>query len=307
MLENNFYQPKDLPEEFLSYEQTVKQLGVGKTGKTGSLVMVLERDPHRKKTIATELFSKVPLQVQKILHIEESSADMAYVYIMSPSGGILQGDRLRIDIRLENEGQAHVTTQAATKIYRMKRNYATQMLNLSVGDGCYLEFVPDQMIPYKNARFYQCVKMQVHDNATAVYSEIITPGRVASGEQLEYDILYLKTIAMNQNSRLRFMDSLLLEPTRQKRFDDFIGSKSVFGSMYILTKKINADLLSDNIHTMLSKCAVIGSASVLPRHDGIFARMIANTANEIKSAIDIILEKIRRDILNKSFTGERKY
>jgi urease accessory protein len=233
---------------------------------------------------------------------------MAYVYLMSPSGGILQGDRLRIDIRLENNAQAHITTQAATKVYRMNRNYATQMINVFVGDNCYLELVPDQLIPYKNARFYQRVQMQVHENATAVYAEIITPGRVASGEYFEYDICYLKATARDQNSRLRFIDALLLEPEKQELFDGFgLRSKSVFANMYILTKSVDANTLSDAIHDILNKSSVNGSASMLPRSDGVSARIIASTTGEIKSAIDIILNKIRKDILSKRFTGARKY
>jgi len=306
MLKTDYVQ-NDVPEEFLPYEQIVKQLDVGEIGKTGTIRIVLEKDPHENKTVARELFSKVPLQVQKILHIEESFPEMAYVYIMSPSGGILQGDRLRIDIRLENNAQAHVTTQAATKVYRMNRNYATQMVNVFVDNDCYLEFVPDQLIPYRNSRFYQCVKMQVHDNATAIYSEIITPGRVASGEYFQYDICCLKTIATDQNSRLRFMDSMFLEPKKWKLFDGFMEQQSVFANMYILTKKVNASVLSDAIHNLLDDNSVNGSASALPRDDGVFVRMIANTADEVKSAIDIILNKIRIDILNKPFTGVRKY
>jgi urease accessory protein UreH len=102
------------------------------------------------------------------------------------------------------------------------------------------------------------------------------------------------------------MDSLFLEPKKQK-LDDFMGSQSIFGNMYILTKKIDASVLSDAIHNILYDNSINGSASVLPRNDGVFVRMIANTAGEIKSAIDIILNKIRTDILNKPFTGVRKY
>ena len=308
MLETEFYTPEDLPKEFLPYEQKVKQLGVGETGKMGEIRIVLERDPQTNKTVAKELFSKVPLQVQKILYIEDSLPQMAYVYMMSPSGGILQGDRLKIDIRLENDAHAHVTTQAATKVYRMNRNYATQMVNVFVGNGCYLELVPDQLIPYRNSRFYQRVQMQVHDNATAIYSEIITPGRVTSGEHFQYDICCLKTTATDQNSRLRFVDTLLLEPKRQKLFDGFgFESRSVFANMYILTKNIAAKTFSDDIHNILKENSINGSASVLPRNDGVFARMIADNAAEIKHAIDIVLNKVRNGILNRPFTGARKY
>jgi urease accessory protein len=308
MLENEFHTPENLPKEFLLYEQKVKQLGVGETGKTGEIKIVLQRDPETNKTVVKDLFSKVPLQVQKILYVEYSLPQMAYVYMMSPSGGILQGDRLKIDIRLENNAHAHVTTQAATKVYRMNRNYATQIVNVFVDNGCYLELVPDQLIPYRNSRFYQRVQMQVHDNATAIYSEIITPGRVTSNEHFQYDVCYLKTIAMDQNSRMRFVDTLLLDPKKQKLFDGIgFESRSVFANMYILTRSIPANSLSDDIHDILNKNSINGSASVLPRNDGVFARMIADNAAEIKHSIDIILNKVRNGILNKPFTGARKY
>lgn len=308
MLETKFYMLDDLPEAFLSYQQKVRQLDVGETGKTGAIRIALDRDPQTNKTVIRELFSKVPLQVQKILYLEEALPQMAYVYMMSPSGGILQGDRLRIDITLENKAQAHITTQAATKIYRMNSNYATQIVNISVGDGCYLELVPDQLIPYRNARFYQRVKMQVHENATMVYSEIITPGRIASDECFEYDICCFKTIATDQDSRLRFIDTLMLEPKRQKLVDALgPGSKYVFANMYILTKYVDAKALSDAIHNKLNESSINGSASMLPRHDGVFVRMTADTVGEIKTAFDLILNKMRKDILNKKFTGVRKY
>lgn len=67
------------------------------------------------------------------------------------------------------------------------------------------------------------------------------------------------------------------------------------------------NVLSDTIHDILSKNSVIGSASVLPRNDGVFVRIIANNVEEIKNAIDTILSKIRNDVLNKPFTGTRKY
>ncbi|MEM2759265.1 MAG: urease accessory protein UreD, partial [Nitrososphaerales archaeon] len=157
MFEIGYNIADDLPEEFSAYEKEVKQLTVGNTGKTGSLVIVLERDTQTDKTVASDLFSTIPLLVQRTLYIEESFPEMAYVYIMSPSGGILQGDRLKIDIKLKNNAQAHITTQAANKIYSMNANYATQIIDLSVDDNCYVEFIPDALIPYRSSRFYQRV------------------------------------------------------------------------------------------------------------------------------------------------------
>lgn len=101
----------------------------------------------------------------------------------------------------------------------MEKNYATQIINISVDDSCYFEFVPDQIIPYRNSRFYQTINLKVHDNATLIYSEIVVPGRVTSGESFEYDICYMKITARNQNNSLRLIDVALLEPKKTKAQD----------------------------------------------------------------------------------------
>src|ERR671935_806262 len=207
-----FYVPDDIPPEVLAYESELNQLKVGRAGKVGALVLRLEQDPVKGKTVVKEQYSKVPLYTQRALYLEEALPSMAYMYIISPSGGILQGDRYRIDITLKNHAFAHITTQGATRIYRMEKNYATQIVNIDVGEGCYFEYIPDQVIPYRDSRFYQEANLRVHDSATLLYSEIITPGRVASGEHFDYDICYMKAVAKNQDDLQRFVDIAMLEP-----------------------------------------------------------------------------------------------
>src|ERR671931_436199 len=209
-----FYTPDDIPSEVLAYEHDLRQLGVGKAGKIGALTLMLEQNLENGKTVVKEQYSKVPLFTQRALYLEESLPSMAYMYIISPSGGILQGDRYRMDISLNNKAYAHITTQGATRLYRMEKNYATQIVNVVVDNDCYFEFVPDQIIPYRDSRFYQKVNLNVHDNATMVYSEMIVPGRVASEESFEYDICYMKSLGRNQNHKLRFIDIAILEPKK---------------------------------------------------------------------------------------------
>ena len=70
----------------------MRRLPVGEAGKSGMVKLEFETDERTGRTVATDIFSKVPLQVQKVLYPEESFPEMAYAYIMSPSGGVLQGD-----------------------------------------------------------------------------------------------------------------------------------------------------------------------------------------------------------------------
>ena len=68
---------------------------MGKAGKLGALVLRLEQDKSNGKTSVKDQYSRVPLFTQRALYLEEALPNMAYMYIMSPSGGILQGDRVQ--------------------------------------------------------------------------------------------------------------------------------------------------------------------------------------------------------------------
>src|SRR5438445_4922042 len=303
-----FCTPDDIPPEVEVYGSEVKQLQVGKAGKIGALTLLLEQDQERGKTVVKEQYSKVPLFTQRALYLEESLPSMAYVHIMSPSGGILQGDRYRMDIGLKNKACAHITTQGATRLYRMERDYATQIVNVVVDDGCYLEFVPDQIIPYRNSRFYQTVNLKVHDNGTMVYSELIVPGRVASGESFQYDICYMKALAKNQKDTLRFIDVAVLEPKKRNlKTLGILDTFDVVGSTYILTKANYVKELKDEINSGLHKFMQIsGGASILPYNSGVIVRMLGNVASDLRNAIYEIIKITRRIILNASFSGMRK-
>ena len=303
------YIPSDIPPEFSVYQAEPGQLGVGKAGKIGALLLRLEGDPSIKKTVIREQYCKVPLFIQRAMYLEETLPAMAYVYIISPSGGILQGDRYRIDITLSNNAFAHVTTQSATRIYKMERNFATQMVNVVVEEGSYFEYIPDQIIPFRNSRFYQAVELNVHDNATMIYSEMLVPGRVASGESFEYDICYIKTIARNQVGKLRFMDVIKLEPKKEDlRVEGILGKFDVVGTVYIITREFYIKDLQQEINAKIAglEGALSGGASILPAKQGIIVRILGKTAGDVRNMIFEAVRISRNQIIGAPFSGIRK-
>lgn len=299
--------PDDIPKEIQAYDAKVKQLGVGKSGKVGILDLELQID-NAGKTVITKQFSQVPLQIQRALYPENSLLGMAYLYVISPSGGILQGDRYRIDILLKNKAISHITTQGATRIYSMNLNSASQILNITVDENCYLEYIPDQIIPYKNSRYYQKVNLNVHNNATLIYSEVLTPGRVAMGESFEYDICYLRTHCKNQDNKIRFLENTKIEPKKQ-RLKDFgiLGEYQIVGTVYILTRMENVTDLENTINKNIRNTdAVFVGTSILSDESGIIVRILANRTDNIFDMIFKIVEISRKEILGASFSKIRK-
>ena len=305
------YAPRNIPPEIKAYLTDPQQLGVGKSGKVGILRLKLERDPGTGKTVIREQYCRVPLFIQRAIYLEETLPEMAYVYIISPSGGILQGDRYSIDITLSNNALAHVTTQGATRIYKMERNYGSQIVNIKVEEGSYLEYIPDQIIPFRNSRFYQEVELTVHDNATMIYSETIVPGRVASGEKFEYDICYIKTFARNQSGKPRFIDIVKLDPKKvDLTVDAILGNSEVVGTIYIVTREFYVkDLLyeiNEKIKVFEDEGKISGGTSILPARQGIIVRILGKTAGDVKNLIFEVVKIARNQIIGASFSGIRK-
>jgi urease accessory protein len=306
--ELQYFIPDDIPQEVLSYESELSQLGVGKAGKLGALFLLLEKNDKVNKTVIKEQFSKVPLFTQRALYLEESLPSMAYIYIISPSGGVLQGDRYRIDIKLAKNAIAHITTQGATRLYKMEKNFATQILNISLDSNCYFEYVPDQIIPYRDSRFYQSVNLNLHDDATLIYSETIVPGRMAMGESFDYDVCYLKTIAKSHSGSLKLVDTALLEPKKNqlKRFG-ILEEFNMLSNMYLLVPSKYVSILNEKINKDIIKYdKVVARCSILPNDSGIVVRILGNMIDNIKEVIHHILKICRKEILGAGFSGIRK-
>ena len=51
-------------------------------------------------------------------HYQDSDGT-AFIYLLNPSGGVLQHDRLLTEITLEEGSRVYVTTPSNTKFYKM--------------------------------------------------------------------------------------------------------------------------------------------------------------------------------------------
>lgn len=300
MTDLKFCFPEDVPSQFASFDGKIPQMDVGKTGKIGFLKLTLESDSQRNKTIITEQLSRVPLYVQKALYYDETIPSMAHIFVLSPSGGVLQGDRYRTDIELKNGAISHITTQGATRIYKMNSNYATQMINLNVGKNCYLEFLPEQLIPYKNSRYYQRATFNVDDSATLVYSETIVPGRVAMGELFDYDVCCLKTLCYDDKQEMKFHDNCILEPKKQRMNSlGIFGNKTAHSMMYVVTKQECIEELYEAINQLFKdNDEIIGGATILPNNSGLSVRVLSNSSELNKITVYNIAQIVRKQIIH---------
>src|SRR4051812_46696096 len=136
---------------------------------------------------------RFPLRTTAPFHLDAGAPDMAFVYVQNPTGGVFAGDRLRLSVAAEPGARVHLTTQSATKLYRMEAGDARQEVWLDVAAGAYVENVPDALIPQAGTRYRQRTVIELAEGAACVTAETLAPGRRAHGERFAYDEVQLTT------------------------------------------------------------------------------------------------------------------
>lgn len=121
----------------------------------------------------------------------QSSSGETLAHVHNVSGGILDTDSLHWCIDVAPRAQAQVTSTGATRIYRSRSSnrIATQCGAVSIGEGGYLEYLPDQLIPFAGSRFEQTTRVELSHGASLFWWDRIAPGREASGEIFHFESL----------------------------------------------------------------------------------------------------------------------
>ena len=131
--------------ELAPYQDEPKQMASAVVGKNGFLRLGFER--RGAATALIDLERRAPLFVHKALYWDEAMPTLPCVFLITTTGGILQGDRFHTVVNLAPDTQAHLTTQSGTQIHSMDANYAAQTQEINVGDNAYLEYLPYPHVP----------------------------------------------------------------------------------------------------------------------------------------------------------------
>lgn len=276
----------DFPE-LAPYLDEPRQLPSGGFGKQAVLRLRFERRHGRSILASSE--RKAPLLVQRALYCDEGMPGMPVVYIITNSGGILQGDRYIQDFTVGPGASAHLTTQAATKIHEMDANHATLLQTIQLEDGAYLEYVPDTVIPFRRSRFLTSTRIRIAPTATLFYSEILLAGRLhyQGGEVYEFDLFSSTVSADRDGGEPLFVEKFLIQPGRSKTSAPAVmGDFKVFGNVILLTPRAHADSVFEQVAPEWNPDAGFAAgASRLPNDAGLIYKVVGRDTAVVRRKV----------------------
>lgn len=134
-------------------------------------------EPGPDRTIVRRTHSG-PLSMQRPFFPE---GDIAHVYMLHPPGGVVAGDRLRINIECVAGGKGLISTPGATKFYRSIGPIAN-VDQLLANYGGSLEWFPGENIFFSGSNVKINTQINLVPNEPLAWWEINCFGRPASNE-----------------------------------------------------------------------------------------------------------------------------
>ncbi len=141
------------------------------------------------RTVLSHQSFRAPFHLSKPYAHDE----VLQVQIVNPTAGMLEGDRLRVDIAVENGAALLVTTPSHARVFRAKGSGGvTCRQTLRVASGGWLDWWPEPLVPHAGSRYVQDTLVELEKGAALFFCDAVAPGRVARGEAWSWQSLEMK-------------------------------------------------------------------------------------------------------------------
>jgi urease accessory protein len=284
-------------------EQRATPSDVGRVGE-----LVLDYDRHGRETLLARSHCRSPWHLLPPIQLDDTGA--SYTVLVNPSGGLVGGDRLSVKARLGPGTHVLVSTPSANRVYRSLSEPSVQTVELTVGSGAVLEWVPEVTIPFAGSRFHQRIHVTLAEGATLLLWDVLASGRVARGERWAFTDLANEIRIETADGKVS-LERVHLVPGDEPDRVGLAGDWNYVGSFYVVGDHIGAEVwkkLEDRMDLVLEEKgpAVLGGLSE-PPVPGLLVKLVAKSAPALTDTIESLWSEIRSCLWNQPLPALRRY
>lgn len=262
------------------------------------------------KSIATSQYHYRALKLIRAHYLDDSG--QVYYTIVNPGGGYLGGDAYRIAVDVGEGASALVTDQSAAKVYRTPNDFVVQNIEFNVAAGGVLEYIPDQLILYRDADFRQHITANVDPAGSLFLSDLITPGWSPDGGQFLYKQAHLRNV-VSVGGEVDLIDNIRINPLEAsfgEEQDFFLGGRTHLSTVICYDPGINEEMVA-KVRAIIAEheggpAQVIGSVSATSR-PGFVLRALGNRTEELLALTMAVANYVRGTLRGQRTLLMRKY
>jgi urease accessory protein len=210
-----------------------------------------------------------------------------WVYAAALGGGLVGGDHLDLNVDVEPDARALLTTQASTKVYRSLRG-ASQTVTANVDRRGLLVVLPDPIVCFSEADFTQTQRYVLSGEASLVVLDWMTSGRHEAGERWAFS-RYQARLTILRDDREILRDAVVLErdpdpvAERMGRFE------------VLLTAVLTGPLVAESAASILTRTHL---RSIIKHDDCILAASPLRDGGTLVRMAGVSVEQVGRVLRN---------
>lgn len=246
----------------------------------GALVLGLARDEDGATRIA-DLYQHDPCRA---LFPLPEPGDVLQAVMLTTSGGLTGGDRVAVRIASGPGTRALVTTQAAERIYRSRGDDTLFSVDLALGAGAWLEWLPQETILFEGARLRRETRIELDADARLIAAEIVVFGRAARGERITAG-RFLDRWRISREGRLVWADALTHTGVPEAALAHPAGFGGAVAAATLVVAGPGAAQQLEPARAVLASANRLGGsrAAATVVNDLLIARFLGNGAQELRS------------------------
>ena len=239
------------------------------------------------KTILSARKHYGPLVVQRPFYPE--GENVCHVYLIHPPGGVVGGDKLNLDIKLDSKSHVLITTPSAGKFYRSGFIKGSQIQKLTVEKESLLEWFPQETIFFNGCNSELETEINLSSGAMFCGWEINCLGRPAAGEKYQQGKIVQKINLYRENRPLFCERNEISGGSELLKSACGFNSSSVFGTM--LATQMNKTLCNELQNYWHEKEEKLVSLTLI--NDVLVVRYLGDSAEQAKKYFSEIWSSIR--------------
>ena len=270
---------------------------------TARLTLKFEKDDENKTYLASQYY-KLPLQVLPPHYQDDDGT--AFVYLLNPSGGIMQGDHLYTEAYLGNQSSVVITTPSSTKFYKMEDEAAEVENVFYVGEKAVLEYLPEHSVPFNHADVIQRNKYHIAGDSTLIALDCVTSGRKAKGEHFGYK-RFCSRSSIWVDEKLVLLDCMDIMPEAfNVKNKGIMEQNDITAGMYLYQKGA-ADQIITEIRENFRPVGKIKAGATKLSDDLVIIRIMGRSIIDYKDTVALLWNQCRMTMLGKKAVRFRKY
>ena len=231
-------------------------------------------------------FASYPFHLCRPFRFAGDPPELATLYVQSCSGGIYDGDRLSLRIEVPRRAQLHVTTQAATIVRSMRGAGAWQETVLEAEAGSLVEYLPDPLILFPQARLETSLRIRADRAARLITGEaFLLHDPLGLGRPFAH-LVSLLNVEERASGRVLFRDRLAARGADwTQRIPGVKGDAAGTATLVILGPDAQGSIGA--LRSALDAVPGLwGGASLLPRGAGAVCRFLARDGRALRAGLD---------------------